>query len=150
METLLINDFTKHYKLSIPTQTIISAQTNVTYFELKDDNHLIYQNIDSGLAKYQNINSLYITVINYEAFINTLPHKFIQNREKCDLIVISENNQYFLLNELTDTVPQYVNPFTNSKGLQPGKRNKAIKQLLKSLTDLLEVVSIKSYINYFY
>jgi hypothetical protein len=146
MEILLKNDFTVHYGLSISTLDNFSMQTNASYFELNDDTSLIYTSSGQGIAKYRNPLCLMVTVINYETFLNSLPHTFLDNREKCDLIVYTANNQYFLLNELTDTNPQYVNSFTNNRGFQPGKRVKAISQLLKTLTDLGGVLSINTFI----
>lgn len=147
MEILLKNNFTSHYGLSISSASNIYRQTNISYFELQDDAFLIYQNFGEGVAKYKNIKSFTVNVINYEAFINSLPSTFQLNREKCDLIVYTDEKQYFLLNELTDTLPKYVNPFTNNQGLQIGKRVKAISQLLNTLTDLMSVPSINSFAN---
>lgn len=146
METLLRNDFTVHYSLPVST-AVNSANTTATYFELKDDNTLIYTIIGQGVAKYQNISTRNISVINFESFINSLPRAFINGKEKCDLIVHDNNNEYFLLNELTDTLPQYVVPFVNARGSQPGKRQKAISQLLSSLTLIMGVPSITAFVN---
>jgi hypothetical protein len=149
METLLKNDFIKQYRLSVSSVNIISKQTNVSYFELKDDANLIYTTIDGGIAKYNNGNSLSVNVINYEAFIDSLPSVFHQNRERCDLIVYTDLSQYFLLNELTDSLAKYVDPFLNSNGHQQGKRIKAIGQLKSSLIDLTTVHTIKTFIDNF-
>jgi hypothetical protein len=149
METLLKNDFTVHYGLPVSSINNISKQTNITYFELKDDVNLIYTTIGDGIAKYHNDNSLSVRVINYEAFIDSLPPVFTQNREKCDLIVYTDSSQYFLLNELTDNLAKYVDPFLNSNGHQQGKRVKAISQLKSSLVDLTDVLAIKTFIDNF-
>jgi len=149
METLLKNDFTVHYGLPVSSVNTISKQTNVSYFELKDDANLIYTTIGGGIAKYNNGNSLSVNVINYEAFIDSLPPVFLQNREKCDLIVYTDSSEYFLLNELTDSLAKYVEPFLNSNGHQQGKRIKAISQLKSSLIDLITVLTIKTFIDKF-
>lgn len=145
METLLRNDFTDHYRLPRATIANISATTAVSYFELKDDNTLIYTVNGQGIAKYSNANKINITVLNYEQFFNSLSPAFIQGKEKCDLIVHDNNQQYILFNELTDTLPVYVAPFINTQGHQPGKRQKAISQLLSTLTLIMNVPTIAAF-----
>ena len=147
METLLRNDFTSHYGLPVATIANILATTAVPYFELKDDNTLIYTVNSQGTAKYSNLNTIDITVINYESFFNSLSPAFIHSKEKCDLIVHDNNQQYILFNELTDTLPIYVSPFINTQGQQPGKRQKAISQLLSSLAIVMNVPTIAAFAN---
>ncbi|MDF2382182.1 hypothetical protein JMG10_11930 [Nostoc ellipsosporum NOK] len=147
MEMLLRNDFTTYYGLAVSTVVNISANTAAPYFELNDDNTLIYTIVGQGVAKYRNDSALNVNVINFEAFIDSLPVAFTTGKEKCDLIVHDDNRSYFLLNELTDTQPVYVAPFANSRGPQPGKRQKAISQLFSSLTLIMAVPSITAFAN---
>lgn len=147
MESLLRNDFTAHYGLPTSTIANISASTIAPYFELKDDNTLIYETIGLGIAKYNNRNSVKVNVINFESFIDSLAPAFIQGLEKCDLIIHDGNRQHFLLNELTNTLPRYVEPFINMQGTQLGKRQKSIYQLLSSLTVLMNVPAITDFVN---
>ncbi len=147
MEILLRNDFTTHYGLPVSTIANISATTIANYFELKDDNTIIYTVNGQGTAKYSNARAINITVINYELFFNSLSPVFIHGKEKCDLIVFDNNQEYILLNELTDTLPIYVPPFVNTHGQQLGKRQKAISQLLSSLTIVMNVPSIAAFAN---
>lgn len=142
MENLLRNNYTAYYGLPKCTCGKFSTSTNASYFELNDDSIIIYQDRDSGVAKYSNPNLKTITAINYESFVKSLPSRFKQGRSVCDLIVISDNNEFFLLNELTDTHIKYVYPYENLKGLQIGKRAKAKQQLTTTLDDLLSVPSI--------
>ena len=76
-----------------------------------------------------------------------MPTKFRSGKEKCDLIVYDNDNKYFLLNELTNSHPKYVEPYSNDKGNKPGKRQKAIDQLLSSLTLVKNVPEILDFIN---
>lgn len=146
MEILLKNDFTAHYGLPTSTVTSISANTIANYFELNDDATLIHTIVGNGIAKYSNPSTTNIIVINFELFINSLPPVFINGREKCDLLVY-DDNKYFLLNELTNTLPHYVEPYINAQGSQPGKRQKAISQLLSSLIMIMAVPNIVTFIN---
>jgi hypothetical protein len=147
METLLRNDFTVHYGLPVSTIPNFTVNTSAAYFEVKDDNMLVYTIVGQGVAKYRNIPTINVNVINFESFIDSLPPAFITGIVKCDVIVHDDNQQYFLLNELTDTQPVYVTPYTNSRGLQPGKRQKAISQLLSSLTLIMAVPAIATFVN---
>lgn len=147
MELLLKNDFTTFYGLPTLNNVEISKVTEEEYFELKDDIQLVYTVHNQGIAKYSNENAKQVTVINYELFFNSLSAPYIQGKEKCDLIVFDNNNDFFLLNELTDTLLKYVNPYTNTKGSQQGKRYKAIAQLLSSLSFMISVPSIRVFIN---
>ena len=58
-------------------------------------------------------------------------------------------NNRFVLNELTCTKEEYVNPFVNSKGENDGKREKARKQLNSVISLLNEVKEIENYISAF-
>lgn len=149
MDNLLKNDFNTHYGLHAPSGDIVRKETSALYFELADDENLIYLKSDEGCAKYNNTGEFSIEVINYETFIKSLPPDFQQNRENCDLIVFSDKSKYFLLNELTNTNSKYVDSYINNKGNQPGKRAKAIQQLSSSLSDLVSVETIKSFVDSF-
>ncbi len=147
MEALLKQDFTTHYGLPEATIEHIAASTSAPYFELKDDQTLVYTTIGQGVAKYSNENTLTLTVINFESFFNSLSPSFIHRKEKCDLIVHDNNSKYILLNELTDTLPHYVTPYINTRGSQPGKRQKARAQLLSTLTLLMNVPIIATFVS---
>jgi hypothetical protein len=126
METLLNNDFTSHFGLPIST-TPISLSTTETYFEIEDDEQKetqLHTIVGSGMAAFKNLNKY------------GLPHAFQQGKERCDLIVYTENiPRYFLLNELKDRNPK------------PKVKTKATSQLLVSLTHLMNVPSINAYVN---
>ncbi|MDI9364302.1 MAG: hypothetical protein QM541_05075 [Flavobacterium sp.] len=150
METLLRNDFTAHYGLPNSATANISISTTAQYFEIEDDEHKetqLHLIAGSGMAAYRNTNGYTTTIINYDKFITGLPHAFQQGKERCDLIVHTTNLRYFLLNELTDTLPKYVWPYVNSKGPQLGKMFKAANQFIQSLTDLMAVTSIATFAN---
>lgn len=153
MENLLNNDFKNHYRLTSEPILTISYVTNASYFELKDDNVVIYETVNSGFAKYTNTNSIKVNIVNYEAFIKSLSHKFKEGRKVCDLIVYDDEKQHFLLNELTDTQLKYVHPFPKPKSTtgeqKPGKLAQATVQLLSTLIDLSAVVTIANFINNF-
>jgi hypothetical protein len=150
METLLRNDFTAHYGLPISATANISISTTAQYFEIEDDENRetqLHFTVGSGMATYRNINSYTAIIINYDKFITGLPHAFQQRKDRCDLIVYTTNQRYFLLNELTDTLPKYVQPYMNNKGLQVGKMSKATNQFIESLTTLMNVLSIAAFVN---
>ena len=138
METLLKNDLTVHYGLPASTIANISIATNAQYFEIEDDEHReiqLHLTHGNGMAAYRNINNYITTIINYDKFITGLPHTFQQGKERCDLIVHTTNQQYFLLNELKDRKPK------------AKVRTKSISQLLASLTLIMNVPAITTFVN---
>lgn len=151
MEALLRNDFTAQYGLPPISETQnIGITTNLRYFEIEDDSNReirLHEVAGNGVAKYSNPNSYVVNIINYDKFVTLLFQKFQEKKGRCDLIVYTENKKYFLLNELTDTNPQYVYPHTNSRGNQIGKLAKATGQFIESLKLLFDVDTIKSFVN---
>ena len=103
METLLNNDFTGHYGLSVSTNVNISLDTTEPYFEIEDDAHKetqLHTTVGRGMAVYSNVNRYSVVIINYDKFITGLPSVFQDKKKRCDLIVYTDTiPQYFLLNE---------------------------------------------------
>ncbi|MDR0614507.1 MAG: hypothetical protein LBF82_00840 [Lactobacillales bacterium] len=141
MKTLLEQDFVTYYNKNKESPVVANVSVRATqadYFELKDDESLVYSK-GQGVAKYDNPSRCNVSVINYEDFVKSLPNR-VKNavavgRDICDLIVYS--NEHFLLNELTDTKPDYI----------PKKRIKARSQLLQTLQIILKVQSINQFAN---
>ncbi|GEM_PF-39185 len=145
MDGLLKNDFIAHYSLG--KCSVYSKITTDNYFDLIDDLTIIHP-AGTGIAKYKNTSHKEVKVINYELFIDSLSPVFKKGREKCDLIAYTTDCSDFILNELTDTDPKYIPDFALANGApRIGKRNKAIAQLNKSLTDISNVPSILYFLN---
>ncbi len=154
LETDFINHYNRHPELPVETN-IIHYSVNDIDFEIKDETgkkdsagNDIY-----GMAKYSNPNQYRINIIEYEKFIKSLPAR-VKNtnaigKDVCDYIVYSENQQYFLLNELTNTAPKFINEYENLKGKQEGKLVKAQRQLKCSLENVIKVPTIHTYIRQF-
>jgi hypothetical protein len=139
MENLLRDDFTRFYRLPHSDTENIAAQTNDPYFEIWEDYHhetQISPVIGSGIARYSNTQTYQIIIINYDKFLSNLPHKFQQDKKRCDLIVYSQGGQDFLLNELKDKNPEF-----------DDVREYAITQLACSLALLMEVPEISEFAN---
>ena len=161
MKDLLANDFIKYYNRH-PELSVKSDEINIIHyviddigFEIKDgtgkkdgDGNDIY-----GIAKFSNPDKLKINVIKYEEFIKPLPPRIKKTadigKDVCDYIVYSANRQYFLLNELTNTAPEFINEHENEKGKQEGKLAKAQRQLQHSLENMNNVPTIRNYIQQF-
>ena len=138
MESLLRNDFTAHYGLPVATVTDLSLNTNAPYFEIEDDSHRetqLHFMVGSGMANYQNANSYDVRIINYDKFLTSMPRNFQHGKDRCDLIVYTTNQRYFLLNELKDRVPRRK------------VRRKAKDQLRDSLALILAVPTISAFAN---
>lgn len=68
---------------------------------------------------------------------------------KCDFLHIDAKEKYFVLNELTCSVKEYVEPFVNTRGPQDGKRIHAKKQMSNVLHLFAELSSFNEYISAF-
>lgn len=68
---------------------------------------------------------------------------------KCDFLHIDAQEKRFVLNELTCSAEKYVNPFSNTKGLQDGKRIHAKNQMTNVIQLFSELVSFKEYVSTF-
>ncbi len=157
MNELLKCDFITHYNRepNLPVScTLILKSTRNTEFSLIDDDAMIYSLDDKdGVARYNNIDSLDVTVINYEKFITTLPPR-VKNTGSigsniCDLIVYTDDKNYFLLNELTDTKTYLLYEHERSGEKVEGKISKARRQLKQSLENIVDVPTIGMYIESF-
>jgi hypothetical protein len=147
---LLQKDFTGFYNKN-PENSVPSNSVNVFYNSFKDNTFELADSKGGGIAKYSNPNEWSISTINFENFIADLPLR-VRNAitsDICDFIVYSDNNQHFLLNELTNTKPEYTLPYKNTKGQQDGKETKAVNQMSQTLNYLLAVVSINQFIQGF-
>lgn len=143
MDSLLKNDFTSFHLLPVSTLNI-RQDTNLPYFELEDVNTVLtrFSEINSGTAKYSNPNNLEVTIIDYDTFLTSLSHRFIQGKSRCDAIIYTQNKSYFLLNELKNRKIVNENAFEEVL-------SGAISQMLKTLKLIKTVPSIDSFINYF-
>lgn len=143
MDSLLKNDFTSFHQLPISILNI-RKDTILDYFELEDiDTVLTLSSIkDFGTAKYANPNNLEVTIIDYDTFLTSLSHRFKQGKSRCDAIVYTQNKSYFLLNELKNRKIVDENAFQEVL-------SGAISQMLKTLTLIISVPSIDSFINSF-
>ena len=146
MKNLLEKDFIEYHNLAgNPVVDIVS--TNDKNFDLKDDDTLVYP-FGNGVAKYKNPNKKTIYVINYEKFFKSLPQPFQQNRHNCDLIVYTSDSSHFLLNELTNTNPEYINDFAQKDGTpRTGKINVARLQFRQTLEVISDSPTIRSFFN---
>jgi hypothetical protein len=139
MHTLLTNEFISYYSLPTPLINNWYLNTNDTYFEIEDTNEgeiVKYTTRGLGMAKFTNNHALNFCILNYDKFITSIASEPFKNgRKRCDLIIYSNSDRYFILGELKDRIPK-------SK-----VRSSAKKQLLSSLQTIKEVPEIDSFIN---
>ncbi|KAA6342940.1 hypothetical protein EZS27_009345 [termite gut metagenome] len=144
MKNLLENKFVSYYGLAASVTVNVVSTTDTT-FDLIDDANLVCPS-GQGTAKYNNPSRKEVNVISYDNFITSLPHSFRERRERCDLIVYTSDSSHFILNELTETEPQYVSDHLTEGKPKTGKKNKAISQLKQTLEDISAVPKINSFI----
>ena len=143
MEGLLRIEFTSHYGLSVCTTTDITFVTNESYFEIEDTDakEIVLHTIRGrGMANFSNPNKLQITVANYDKFVSSLPHSFHNGRKRCDILVSTDNDQYFMLGELK-------NRNISDKVSRQNVRKGAKEQLFQSLKTLTDVPEILNYVD---
>jgi hypothetical protein len=136
MEELLRNDFTTHYHLPFCAAISLIIETEEAYFEIEDTKKeiILHTERGRGMANFSNPSKMPLTIVNYDKFMTSLDNDFQRGKDRCDIIVNSKGNQYFILAELKDS-PNIKN-----------HRKKAKKQLLASLATLVEVEKIKEVI----
>ena len=139
MDSLLINEFISHYKL--PSFIIDNwfLKTDEIYFEIEDtrQGEIVLHTIEGdGIAKFKNNSAISLSILNYDKFITSIPSEPFKNGlKRCDIIVYSNSDRYFILGELKDRIPK-------------GKvRTGAQKQLLSSLQTIKAVPEINALIN---
>jgi len=139
MEALLRNDFTSHYGIPVSTTADISQSTTERYFEIEDIGiHVLHFVEGRGMAAFKNDSGAQIGIVDYDKFVSGLDHQWQRHKKRCDAVVYtSGSSRHFLLAELKDQNPN-------------GKfRRDAKGQLLGSLPVLLQVPSLRTFINTF-
>lgn len=110
MQNLLTNEFIRHYQLPSFTLTDWALETNEKYFEIEDTETgeiVLHSESKKGMAKFNNINAMNLTILNYDKFITSIPSEpFKHGRKRCDLILYSKSDRYFILGELKDRIPK--------------------------------------------
>jgi len=139
MRILLTNELIYYYELPTPLIDNWYLDTNDIYFEIEDTNEgeiVIHTTRGLGMAKFANNSALNFCILNYDKFITSIPYEPFKNRRKrCDIIIHSTSDRYFILGELKDRIPKNK------------VRSDAKKQLLSSLQTITEVPEIDSFIN---
>ena len=139
MNHLLMTQFVQHYHLSIFHISDWYEETIAPYFEIEDTNThelKLHTNKNCGMARFANPNGLKFIIVNYDKFITSIADEsFKHGKQRCDMMINSVTEHYFILGELKDRMP-------NTK-----VRSAAKKQLLVSLQTLWHVPEIQRYID---
>jgi len=144
MKDLLMTSLVAHYGLPVPTTTNWFIQTVEKYFEIEDTDAgeiLLHTTRGLGMSKFSNQNDLDVTIINYDKFITSIQSTPFKNgRQRCDIILNTNDDKYFILGEIKDR--SIVN-----KNSQKKVRKGAKEQILASLQTIYAVPEIVAYIN---
>jgi hypothetical protein len=142
MEDLLTNNLVSHYSLPVPTITNWFVKTTEKYFEIEDTDAgeiTLHTTRGLGMGRFSNLDSLDFTVFNYDKFITSIQNEpFKEGRLRCDILLDSSNNRYFILGEIKDRSILNKNAIKNV-------RKGAKEQLLSSLQTILAVPEIVTY-----
>jgi len=137
MEDLFLTSFPQHYGQASPSLDGLLHETNASNFEIEDcQEHMnVHLQAGLGMARIENPDLLNLRIFNYEGYINRFSHQFQHGKKRCDFLLASDNDRYFVLGELKDR-----NPFDD---VEQGAR----KQLLGSLLTILNVPEISAFID---
>lgn len=132
-----------HYGLPVPTTTNWFIKTVETYFEIEDTNAgeiVLHTARGAGMGKFSNSDALEVTIFNYEKFITSIKSTTFQTgRQRCDILLNSNDDKYFILGEIKDRA------IINSR-YRKNVRKGAKEQLLASIRTILVVPEITSYL----
>lgn len=133
-----------HYGLPIPNTTNWFINTIEAYFEIEDTSAgeiVLHTTRGLGMGKFSNQYALDITIFNYDKFITSINHEPFKNgRKRCDILLDTSDNKYFILGEIKDKILLTDRKIKNV-------RSEAKKQLLSSLQTIFVVPEIVAYIN---
>lgn len=133
-----------HYGLPIPMTTNWFINTIEAYFEIEDTvagEIVLHTTRGLGMGKFSNLDALNVTVFNYDKFITSIDDEpFKHGRKRCDILLDSNDDKYFILGEIKDKA-------LLTDGKIKNVRSEAKKQLLSSLQTIFEVPEILTYIN---
>lgn len=102
---------------------------------------------EKEVAKFS-VNGTEVVTYDIEGYLNQYANHYKKAKgSRCDYLHIDTSQKYFVLNELTCTAEEYVNPYTNSSGPQDGKREKARRQINAVIGLLMSVKELDSFIN---
>jgi hypothetical protein len=154
IENLLLDDFPVHFNI-LPKASIndLNVQEHQNEeFSINDDKACKMcekQNrrscITKEVAKFKAGIDKVLT-IDVETFLLQYDGSTRLRNLKCDLLHVDSGFGQFVLNELTCTIPEYVNPYDNTSGHHDGKRIKAQLQLTTVADLFLSIPNIASYI----
>lgn len=134
-----------HYNITPPITTNWFIKTRERYFEIEDTDLgeiLLHTTRGLGMSNFSNLKTLNVTIINYDKFITSIPNEpFKAGRQRCDIILDSIDNSFFVLAEIKDRS-------IITQNAQKKVRKKSSNQLLSSLQTLFEVIEIATYINH--
>lgn len=139
MENLLRIDFINQHSLPACTLTNLSQNVNFDKFEINDIARVltVTQIILNGEAKYENPNNKDIFIHDYDGFLTNTPNYFQNGKKRCDAIVHTDDNSYFLLNELKNRKPK------------TSVLSHATSQMIATLNELIAVPTINTFISHF-
>lgn len=144
MVDLLMTNLVDHYGLPVPMTTNWFIQTVETYFEIEDTNAgeiVLHTARGAGMGKFSNSDALDVTIINYDKFITSIQStSFKTGRQRCDILLNSNDDKYFILGEIKDRA-------IINRNSQKNVRKGAKEQLLASIQTIIEVPEIITYIN---
>lgn len=154
LDKLLLEKLPETYKWKKRVATI-QSQTYWDDFALNDDkacSECVKRGMEcqeKEVAKFSVINTVVISYSLEDYLKEYAKHYKIAQGSVCDFLHLDALCKRFVLNEMTCTKEEYVNPFDNYKGHNDGKREKARRQLNSVIDLFIHVKEMDDYISKF-
>ena len=104
---------------------------------------------EKEVAKFLVADTVVITYLLEDYLKEYARHYKMAQRSVCDFLHVDVQYKRFVLNEMTCSKEEYVEPFDNERGHNDGKREKARKQFNRVIDLLIQVKEIDGYISSF-
>lgn len=114
-------------------------ETSASIFEIKDRKPSILQPKGEGVSCFENAQRRTVLILDFEKYINDLRTGRASEGKKCDFILVPHKRfDYIILNEVTATDSQYLDPFIQPQTQKPreGKCSMARRQLSETIAKL--------------
>lgn len=143
MKQLIINGLVNKYNKAaniVDNEYCVYSEPFSLYDEEACNQCPVFKKINCANQEIVQVNcgDVPVEVINIEEIIKS----FSNNASSCDFLMTEENSlirNQLVFCELTCSQEKYVDPYTNDKGKQIGKRAKAENQLKKSVISIMNL-----------
>lgn len=113
----LLVHYLSHFSKPLPSNLGLRCEvTRSKVFEIRDNCTSIVQSQGAGVSVFSNPQQTEVQIVDFEEYIKGLKTGQASEGPRCDFIIVPtdtrEGEDFIILNELTETEPKYLTPFT--------------------------------------